>query len=294
MNHSYWIFGALLASALLFAGCSPLGTLNFVLADEDGVSTTEEIVYGPEPRHRLDIHTPAQSATEKRPAVVFFYGGSWRNGDRTQYRFVGQALARRGIVAVIPDYRLYPQVKFPDFMHDAAKAVRWVVENADELGVDAGRISIAGHSAGAHLAALLALDPNYLNAEGIRPTAIASVIGISGPYAFNPLTIKSTRPVFAGTADIDNARPAALAATYHDADKPNLPAFTLLHGAADTTVLPKNSERLASALRAAHLRVRHTVYPDIGHYKILLAFYPALQSTAPVLEDLVAAVNAGR
>lgn len=282
-----------LVAAVILGACSPLGTLNLVLADDEGVSAVEGVVYGPESRHRLDVYTPSQSSLTKRPAVIFFYGGSWRNGDRADYRFVGQALARRGVVTIIPDYRLYPQAKFPEFMHDAAKAVRWVVENADTLQVDADRISLAGHSAGAHLAATLALDPRYLDAEGLRRFRIASVIGIAGPYAFDPLAYTWTRPVFQDTGDIDNARPAVLAAGYdRDSGAHELPTFTLLHGADDTTVFPKNSKILAKALRAAKVRVRYSVYPDIGHYKILLAFYPAFRSTVPVLEDVVDAVNA--
>ena len=293
LNTNLGILGSILAAALVFGGCSPLPALNFVLADDEDVAKVDDIAYGPRARHRLDVYKPERSGPVKRPAVIFFYGGSWRNGNRADYRFVGQALARRGIVTIIPDYRVYPQAKFPDFMHDAAKAVRWVSENAGTLGVDTGRISVAGHSAGAHLAATLALDPRYLAAEGLQRNRIAGVIGIAGPYAFNPLAFKSTRPVFEGTGDIDNARPAALAAAYDPgAAAPTLPAFTLLHGAEDTTVLPKNSDALAEALRAVGARVRHSVYPDIGHYRILLAFYPAFRSTAPVLEDVIAAANA--
>ncbi len=292
LTKSIRLSGIGLAAAILGA-CSPLGTLNLVLADDDGVSTVEGIVYGPESRHRLDVYTPAQPTTKNRPTVIFFYGGSWRNGERADYRFVGQALARRGVVAIIPDYRLYPQAKFPEFMHDAAKTVRWVVENAGKLQVDAARISVAGHSAGAHIAATLALDTRYLAAEGLRRHRIAGVIGLAGPYAFDPLAYTSTRPVFENTGDIGNARPAVLAAGYDpDRGARDLPAFTLLHGADDTTVFPKNSKILAKALRAAKVRVRYSVYPDIGHYKILLAFYPAFRSAAPVLEDVVDAVNA--
>lgn len=293
LKHLFRISGAVLAAAAVLVACSPLPALNLVLADGDGVSTIDAVAYGPDARHRLDVYTPVQSATTKRPAVIFFYGGSWRNGDRADYRFVGQALARRGVVTIIPDYRLYPQVKFPEFMHDAAKTVRWVVENADRLRVDAELISVAGHSAGAHMAATLALDPRYLAAEGLRRNRIAGVIGIAGPYAFDPLAFRSTRPVFEDTGDIDDARPAALAAGYNpDRGARDLPAFTLLHGADDTTVYPKNSEILAQALRAAKVRVRHSVYPDIGHYRILLAFYQAFGSAAPVLKDVVNAANA--
>lgn len=282
--------GLALSAALM--GCSPLGALNVMLGSDQGVVAVEDFAYGPEPRHRLDIYQPAEPGVTRRPAVLFFYGGSWRNGNRKHYRFVGQALADRGVVAVIPDYRLYPQVLFPEFVRDAAKAVRWVFEHADDLGVDPDRVSIAGHSAGAHLATTLALDPRYLAAEGMHPKYVTAVIGIAGPYAFDPVAYRSTRPIFEQIDDIDDARPAALATANRGGlatDK--LPAFTLLHGATDTTVLPKNSEALATALRKRRANVRLSLYKNVGHYKILLAFFPAFNEWAPVLDDVVHAVN---
>ncbi len=279
----------LLFSALLGA-CSPLGALNIVLGGEADGAALRDVAYGPDPRHRLDVYQPAAATAGPRPAVVFFYGGSWRSGDRADYRFVGRALAERGIVAIVPDYRLYPKARFPDFQHDGAKVLRWVFDNAGELGIDVSRISLAGHSAGAHLAVTLALDPRYLAAEGLRPRDIAAVVGIAGPYDFDPLAYRSTRPVFETLVNIDLARPTALAvalATVAD----TLPAFLLLHGRDDSTVYTRNSQALAVALRGAGARVRLALYDDVGHSRILLAFFPAFANAAPVLDDLAAVVD---
>ena len=281
--------------SLFLSACSPLSALNGILAKEDGVSGIRDIRYGPAPRQRLDVYRPDGSAKSSYPAVIFFYGGSWRSGARADYRFVAQALARRGIVTIIPDYRLYPEVKFPTFVRDAAKVVRWVSNNAEAIGINRDQISVAGHSAGAHIAATLALDGQYLSEEGLRRQDIAGMIGIAGPYAFDPLSYRSTKPIFADVSDINSARPAEIASNLAAAEtRDGLPVFTLLHGADDTTVLPKNSAIFAEALRVAGADVRHKSYEGVGHYRILLAFFSVFENWAPVQEDVAKAVNRNR
>ena len=282
-------FGLAAALAALATGCSPLGALDTLLASEDGYRAEIGRAYGALDRQKLDVYRPDTPAAGTRPAVIFFYGGSWRNGERGHYRFVGQALAQRGVVAIIPDYRLYPEVQFPTFLSDAAKAIRWAVDNAARLGIDPARIHLAGHSAGAHIAATLALDGRYLGAAGLQPQAIASVIGISGPYGFDPAAYRSTRPVFESAAEDTLIRPTAMVERL-DGDA-SRPAFTLLHGASDTTVLPKNSAALADSLRKAGRPVSNVTYPEIGHYRIILAFFEPFRGWAPVLDDMVAALR---
>jgi acetyl esterase/lipase len=282
------------ALALLAAACSPLTAFDTVLPRAKNVSVTEGVSYANGLRHKLDIYVPAGvgAPAGPRPAVVFFYGGSWRSGARGEYRFVGEALAARGIVVVIPDYRIYPEVGFPGFMVDAARAVRWVRNNARRLGIDPARLQLAGHSAGANIAATLVLDPTYLERAGMKRGDIAAVIALAGPYGFDPLKTSTTRPVFERVRDIDAARPLALAERAVSAgDAAALPRFTLLHGETDETVLPANSVKLAEALRKGGVEVTLKTYKDIGHYRLLLALSQPFLNWAPVLDDVTRAAG---
>jgi acetyl esterase/lipase len=150
------------------------------------IALTTSIAYAEGARHTLDVCRP-KSATAA-PIIVFFYGGGWRSGSKRTYRYVAKALARRGYVAVLLDYRIYPQVRYPDFLDDGALAVRWVKDNAKRFGGDPQKIFLMGHSAGAHIAAMLAIDATWLQKVGLVPGRdIAGLIGISGPYDFLPL-----------------------------------------------------------------------------------------------------------
>ncbi len=101
--------------------------------------------------------------------MLFFYGGNWQSGKRGDYLAFGQAFASRGIITVVADYRLYPQVKYPAFVEDAAQAVAFVHGHAAQYGGDPARLFVSGHSAGAYNAVMLASDPHYLKAVGGRP-----------------------------------------------------------------------------------------------------------------------------
>src|SRR5450830_980541 len=141
--------------------CSPVKTLNAIIPS-DGYILEQGITYGALPRQKLDVYIPKNKAVTAKPVVVFFYGGSWDSGDRADYKFVAEALTSKGFVVVIPDYRVYPEVLFPDFLFDAAKAAKWVKDNAEKYGGDHSKVFLAGHSAGAHIAAMLTLDQQYL------------------------------------------------------------------------------------------------------------------------------------
>lgn len=265
------------AGLLLFLGaCSPLTILNAAIP-EDGYVSHDGIAYGPETRQKLDVHIPVD-ATQPASVVIFFYGGSWKRGDRASYRFIAEALTSRGYVTVIPDYRVYPDVRFPAFVEDSAAAVGWVREHIEVFGGDPDRIFLMGHSAGAHIAALLTLDQRYFAEVDVPGTAVRGVIGLAGPYAFDPLQYRSTRPVFIDWPDPEATRPI----TFVDGQK--LP-FLLLHGKDDTTVYPVNSEALASRLRATGGSARTVEYTDLGHVGIVLAMAKPFRGRAPVLDD---------
>lgn len=261
----------------LLAGCQRVLFASLNLRGEAGV---EHAAYGPDPRQALDVYRPAGS--KPAPIVVFFYGGRWQDGRRADYAFVGRALAARGIVAVVADYRHYPQVRFPGFVEDAARAVAWTHANAARLGGDPQRLHVAGHSAGAHLAALLGTDARYLRAVGLQPRDLRGVVGIAGPYDFLPLTDPQLQRIFAPREAWSASQPV----NFVDGDEP---PFLLLHGADDRVVWPRNSERLATRLQAAGVAVEQRIYPDLGHARILLAIrFPRL---APTLVDLAGFVR---
>lgn len=263
---------------LLFAPLSACTTpmIQNVLIRADDAAITRDIAYGDLPRQKLDVYAPKGKA---RGTVVYFYGGSWKSGDKSIYRFLGAAMTARGYALVVPDYRLYPDVKFPAFIDDGAKAVRWTEQNIGTYGAPSDRIFLMGHSAGAHIAVTLALDPSYLEAAGAERKDIRAVIGVAGPYTFNPLDYANTRPVFRDAAgNIDKARPIKLV------DEPTFPML-LLHGEADETVGVHNSRNFAKALEAAGSKVTLKTYPGVGHLGIVSAYAWPLRWRAPVLDD---------
>src|SRR5580700_3300246 len=161
------------------------------------IAFTTSIAYANGPRHTLDVCRP--KSTTAAPVVVFFYGGGWRSGSKRTYRYVAKALARRGYVAVLPDYRVYPPARYPDFLDDGALAVRWAKDNAKRFGGDPQKIFLMGHSAGAYIAAMLAIDATWLRKVGLVPGRdILGLIGVSGPYDFLPLNDKILEIIFGG------------------------------------------------------------------------------------------------
>jgi acetyl esterase/lipase len=193
-------------AALIAAGCSRAAFLAANVPAMFGAYTRHtDVRYaaGAGAAHLLDVYVADKPPHGPRPLVVFWYGGRWTDGDKSDYKFVGAALAGLGYVAMLPNYRHYPDVKMAGFMADAAEAVQWAVAHAAEYGADPSRLFLMGHSAGAHIAALLALDTSYLRATGGPVPAIAGVISLSGPLDFLPWT---ARAVSAITADPFRAR----------------------------------------------------------------------------------------
>ncbi len=264
----------LFAVALIAAACSPLALIN---GSVDGGETRihEDIAYGDHPRQSLNVYVPGDGAANARKVVVFFYGGRWQSGSKTDYLFVGDALTDAGLVAVIPDHRLYPEVRFPAFVDDAADAVRWVRANIADYGGDPDAIYLAGHSSGAHLATLIGLDESRLD-----PTGIRGVIGISGPYDFLPFYNEELADTFAGADNELDTQPIH----YVDGDEPPL---LLITGEDDHTVDPGNTRRLAARIRERGGDVSTRFYPDTGHYMIIAAIARPLHAFAPTLDDLL-------
>lgn len=238
-----------------------------------------DIAYGPDPRHRLDWYLPERPAAPAPPLVVFWHGGRWSSGDKAEYRFVASALAELGLATAVPNYRLYPEVKMPGFMEDAARAASWIADHAAELGADAGRAYFMGHSAGAHIAALLALDARYFAALGRTPPRIAGVIGLSGPYDFLPLREDDVRDIFGPPELYPASQPINFATG-------EAPPMLLIHGAKDTMVSPHNSRNLAAALVAQGVPATLKMYPKLMHADTVAALSVLARRRAGTLADI--------
>ena len=275
-------FGLASLGAAALAACSPVKLLNAAIPSS-GYRKTSDIAYGSDRRQVLDVYVPAAASPEPRPVVVFFYGGSWQNGDRANYLFVAQALTSRGYVAVLPDYRTYPETAFPGFVNDAAAAARWTRDHAHEFGGDPSRLFVMGHSAGAHLAALIATDPRYLASQSMSKTDLRGVIGLAGPYDFLPIKDRTLLDVF--PADTRAESQPINYVTGHE------PPMFLAAGTDDTVVDPGNTDRLAAMLRkhGDSVEVRH--YDGFGHIRIVSALALPLRGRSTVLADVSAFID---
>jgi acetyl esterase/lipase len=285
----------LLAAALTTGGCTDFDLLDAAVPD-CGYVRTRDVSYGPLPRQKLDVYRPTRPVPAAPPGtggrssaragarvVVFFHGGAWRAGDKDDYRFVGQALASRGFVVVLPNYRLYPLASFPAFVEDAALAVRWARDNAAQFGGDPDHLYLMGHSAGAHIGALLTLDGRYLQAVGLDRSALRGTAALSGPYDFDPAP--DDRALF-GMKQTDAAPPVRIEPIrFVDGREPPM---LLIHGLKDKVVGPEQAERLAERIRAAGGEVRLIEYPDRAHVGVVLALAWPFRWLAPVLDDCTA------
>lgn len=273
MRRSRWWAMVLMAG---LTGCQTQQVLN-ALTPRGAVEVATNIVYDPKRSLKLDVYTPEGAIGA--PVVVFFHGGRWQRGSKDLYAFVGEALASRGIVAVIPNLRRFPQAAWPAFMEDAAAAVGWARGNVRHYGGDPAAVFVMGHSSGAHIAALLALDRRWL---GDAPPA--GMIGLAGPYDFLPLRDADLIQIFAA------ARPPEVAQPIHHA-RGDAPPLLLIHGADDRTVAVGNSRRLAEAVRRAGGAVTLVEYEKMGHARLIAALSAPLRPFSGVLDEIAAFVD---
>lgn len=274
-------FGAMFGGVLLLmlSACSPVKLLN-ALTPDSTFDKTAGIAYGDDPRQKLDVYVP-RHALPDAPVVVFFYGGSWNSGAREDYNFVGEALASRGIVAVVADYRLYPQVRYPLFLQDAARAVAWTKAHIREFSGNPQRLYLMGHSSGGYNAAMLALDGDLLAAAGMSPKDLRGWIGLAGPYDFLPIENPAVRPVFFWPDSPPQSQPI----NHVSRDAP--PAL-LIAASKDELVNPtRNTGGLAHKLRAAGVPVQDFYYSRPNHITLVATLSRPLRGLAPVLDQVV-------
>ena len=276
----------------LLTACSGIDLLNATVAT-DTYRLTSGLIYGADVRQRLDVYQPSQvyksnagNPARAAPLVVFFYGGSWSSGERSDYRFVGEALASQGIVTVVADYRLSPAFRYPAFVQDSASAVRWAFDHAADYGADPALVFVMGHSAGGYNAAMVALDPRWLQAENLNPSQLAGWIGLAGPYDFLPIGDRLTQIAFNWPGTPEDSQPMAHVSRLS-------PPALLLAPTQDNLVSPERSTlALAARLKSNGVRVESALFDGVSHVTLLASMASILRGRAPVLERVTAFVKA--
>jgi len=237
------------------------------------------IAYADGPRHKLDVYAPEERGAPA-PVVFFIYGGGWNRGERSDYQFVGRALAARGFVTVIADYRLVPEVRYPEFLEDSASALRWVQDNIASYGGDPTRLYLAGHSAGAYNAVMLALDPSFLREYGVT-IPILAVAAISGPYDFYPFEYNEVIETFGQAPNPEGTQPINLITS-------DAPPMYLATGTMDPIVRMQNTEHFAAALRERGIWVTTSYFEGFGHMETVIAMGAMWRWRMPILDEITA------
>lgn len=259
---------------------SLMDPFNLPTAMDGGVTKVGDgIAYADGPRKKLDIYAPADLKGEA-PVVFFIYGGAWDHGDRGDYQFVGHALASRGFITVIADYRLYPDTKYPGFLEDCAQALRWVQDNIGKYHGDTNRVFLAGHSAGAYNAVMLGLDSSFFREYGVT-LSIKGIAALSGPYDFYPFEYDEVRHSFGDAPNPEGTQPVNLVT-------PEAPPMFLAAGTTDPIVRVQNTENLAAKLKAQGVWVTTKYYEGFGHMEVVIAMGAMWRWRLPVLDDVVA------
>jgi acetyl esterase/lipase len=237
-------------------------------AKPESVEVKRGIVYTeaptPDPnKHKLDVYSPRDGTNS--PVFFFIHGGAWRLGDRTQFFPVGNRFARDGFVTVIPSYRLAPRSPYPAQIEDCAAAFAWMVREISKYGGDTNRIYLGGHSAGGHLAALLALDRQQLASVGLSPNLIKGVIGISGVYDLNAIG-ESQSEVFGRDPKF---RRASSPITYVNE---HAPPFLVTYCEHEYFSLPAQARAFDAALRGVGARSELWYSPGENHVAEIYSF----------------------
>lgn len=253
----------------------PAQSLN-ALTFTNGLTLERDIAYGPEERHKLDLY--GLKRLERPPLVLFVHGGVWQYGAKEEYKFLGEALARAGILTAIINYRLFPHVSYPVYVEDTALAMQWAVSQAAALGADPNRIFVMGHSAGAFnvVDAIVSLERNPM--LGLRAGQFAGVIGLAGPYDFDPAA--------ANPAELFEGYTPEQIMPVHKI-QPGLPPFLLLHAELDDIIKPQDSESLKLALERQGISVQLLNIPKVNHANLMGSVSSVAAFLAPSVKPTV-------
>lgn len=286
-NFSRYIIALL---ACLSSACSPIKVLNS-LVPENGYELVSAVEYGTNSRQKLDIYLPkaADKSTKLESAplkkvIIFYYGGNWDSGERADYKFVAEALVGHGYIVVIPDYRVYPEVLFPGFMEDPVSAAKWVKTNIKKYNGDANKVFLAGHSAGAHIAVMMAINSEYLAEASLKPNDFVGVIGLAGPYDFLPLKSDRLKVMFGSEAEQWKSQPINFV------DGKNPPLF-LAVGMKDGTVWPRNTYNLAKKIKEKNGLVEVHEFASYGHVDMVAKLAKPLRGNGELLKSVITFID---
>ena len=278
----------LIAGAVFQPGCTTTGLwlVNGIAGSLGDFKVYKNIAYGPDALHRLDIYAPhRRQGNTTLPVIIFFYGGCWGGcslRSKEHYQFVAEAFTAKGFITVISDYRHYPAVRFPEIIDDARRTVEWVKAHIAEYDGNDNRLFLMGHSAGAHLAALLVFNKQYLQTDTYK--SLKGFIGLAGPYDFLPLTEAYQKALFAPPSNYAATQPVNFV-------QGNEAPALLLYGNNDETIKPRNIINLSAKIRAAGGQVTSCFYDDINHSGILAALSIPFRSHEPIYNDIILFLN---
>ena len=267
--------------AFLSSACSPVKVLNS-LVPEAGYELVSAVEYGSHQRQKLDIYLPKnpQISDTLKKVVIFYYGGNWDSGERADYKFAAEALVSEGYIVVVPDYRVYPEVLFPGFMADPVSAAKWVKTNIKKYHGDGDKIFLAGHSAGAHIAVMMAINAEYLAVASLKPNDFAGVIGLAGPYDFLPLKSARLKTIFGAESEQWKSQPINFVNGKN-------PPLMLAIGMKDGTVWPRNSINLAKKIKEKNGQVEIVEFASYAHVDMVAKLAKPLRGNGALLKSII-------
>lgn len=262
---------------------------------KSGYKLVTDVAYGIHPRQQLDVYIPntlsdilpnTQFDTEPNtqlntaacdggrqlPVLLFVHGGSWQNGSKDDYLFLGESFSKAGFVVAVINYRLAPKYVYPAYVEDTTLAIKWLYAHAADFGGDAQRLFVVGHSAGAFNAISAVNDPRFFAKYGVADHVVKAAVGISGPYSYD-FTIDPSRVAFSA-----DAHPIDVMPNHHVRQNP-VPHLLLI-ASKDTLVKDFNTHDMADALQAAGGQVEVVTIKNATHISIIAAVSSRLEWTA--------------
>lgn len=254
--------------------------LNFITPSST-YTLEKNFVFGSTERDRIDFYFAKDSyknGDETRPIIVFIHGGGWREGDKNMYKFLAEGLTREGFDVAMPNYRLYPEVIYPEFLKDNASAIAAVNKRFPER-----YMVLVGHSAGAYNAMGMVFKPEYLQEEGIEPCyAIKGVVSLAGPTGFLPAEKEPTTTIFPEKLQGSDS--------FYRGPDVDVPPLFLINGDKDTSVLPENSIKMGEKLGANVAKVK--IYEGMTHADPVVHFSSYGFLEGPTKADVIDFINA--